>query len=160
MHTSIQNAYEKEIETLLHSSNGIITKQKDAIEKAQEGDAWKAKIRELEKQHTQEKQQSQTQFDQYKASIERKEQDMDRQHKEKVQSMKTEVMDIKAGFDQRVLEFKKQIDDFRKNNEAIDALKKAHAKELAAHVQEHNRKYNELLTEKLNSEDALKTQAE
>lgn len=43
-------------------------------------------------------------------------------------------MDIKAGFDNRITEFKKQIDDFRKNNEAIDALKKAHAKEMAEHV--------------------------
>jgi len=59
-----------------------------------------------------------------------------------------------------VAEFKKQLDEFKANNEAIDALKKAHAKELAAHVQEHNKKYNELLTEKLNTEDALKKQAE
>jgi len=69
-------------------------------------------------------------------------------------------MGIKNGFDARVNEFKKQIDDFRKNNEAIDALKKAHQKEMAEHVQESNRKYNELLTEKLNSEDALKQKAE
>jgi hypothetical protein len=39
-------------------------------------------------------------------------------------------------------------------------LKKAHAKEIAAHVQESNKKYNELLTEKLNSEDALKIKFE
>ena len=90
----------------------------------------------------------------------KKEQDLERDHKQKVSDLKTEVMDIKAGFDQRVQEFKKQIDDFRKNNEAIDALKKAHAKELANHVQEHNKKYNELLTEKLNSEDALRNQFE
>lgn len=31
---------------------------------------------------------------------------------------------------------------------------------MAEHVQESNRKYNELLTEKLNSEDALKQKAE
>ena len=74
--------------------------------------------------------------------------------------MRTEVADLKKGFDNRVMEFKKQIDEFKKNNEAIEALKKAHAKELAEHVQESNRKYNELLTEKLNSEDALKAQAE
>jgi len=30
---------------------------------------------------------------------------------------------------------------------------------MADHVQESNRKYNELLTEKLNSEDALKQKA-
>lgn len=35
-------------------------------------------------------------------------------------------------------------------------MRKAHAKEIASHVQEHNKKYNELLTDKLNSEDALK----
>ena len=34
-------------------------------------------------------------------------------------------------------------------------LKKAHAKEIAAHVQEHNRKYNELLQQKMDGEDAL-----
>ena len=50
--------------------------------------------------------------------------------------------------------------EFQANNEAIEALKKAHAKEIQSHVQEHNKKYNELLTEKLNSEDALKAQAE
>ena len=53
-------------------------------------------------------------------------------------------------------EYKKQLAEFQANNEAIEALKKAHTKELASHVQEHNKKYNELLTEKLNSEDALK----
>lgn len=68
--------------------------------------------------------------------------------------------ELKSGFDRRVAEYKKQLDEFKANNEAVEALKKAHAKELAAHVQEHNKKYNELLTEKLNSEDALKAQFE
>ena len=39
-------------------------------------------------------------------------------------------------------------------------MKKAHAKEIAAHVQEHNRKFNELLQQKMDSEDALKAKAE
>jgi len=50
--------------------------------------------------------------------------------------------------------------EFKNNNEAIEALKKAHAKELAAHVREHNAKYNELLQQKLDSEDALRSEAE
>ena len=107
MHTSIQNAYEKEIETLLNSSNSIISKQKDVITKAQEGDAWKAKIRDLETHHVQEKEESQRQFEQYKTALQAKEADLERQHKQKVAEMKTEVMDIKAGFDNRVQEFKK-----------------------------------------------------
>ena len=55
MHTAIQNAYEKEIETLLSSSNTIITRQKEALTHAQEGEAWKSKIRQLEQQHIEEK---------------------------------------------------------------------------------------------------------
>ena len=48
MHTAIQNAYEKEIETLLRSANNVVAKQRDTITQAQEGDKWKAKIKELE----------------------------------------------------------------------------------------------------------------
>ena len=70
--------------------------------------------------------------------------------------MKTEVQEIRKAFENKCQEFKRQVDEFKKNNEALEALKKAHAKELANHVQESNKKYNELLTEKLNSEDALK----
>jgi hypothetical protein len=70
--------------------------------------------------------------------------------------MKTEVMEIRKAFEEKMKEFKRQVDEFKKNNEALELLKKAHAKELANHVQESNKKYNELLTEKLNSEDALK----
>lgn len=81
-----------------------------------------------------EKDQSQSEFKEYKAALMKKEVQLEREHKQKIADYKTEVMDLKAGFDARVLEFKKQIDDFRKNNEAIDALKKAHAKEIATHV--------------------------
>jgi len=59
--------------------------------------------------------------------------------------MRDNLQEIKKKFDGRCEEFKKQIAEFKNNNEAIEALKKAHAKELAAHVQEHNKKYNELL---------------
>lgn len=48
--------------------------------------------------------------------------------------MRTTVEDLKAGFERRIQEFKQQISEFKANNEAIEALKKAHTKELAAHV--------------------------
>jgi chromosome segregation ATPase len=74
--------------------------------------------------------------------------------------MKEQVSDLKKNFDARCQEFKKQVEEFKQNNEAIEALKKAHAGEIANHVQSHNSKYNSLLTEKLNSEDALRAEAE
>ena len=48
MTTAMTNAYEKEIETLLQSSNSIIARQKEALTHAQEGETWKNKIRQLE----------------------------------------------------------------------------------------------------------------
>ncbi len=74
--------------------------------------------------------------------------------------MKLEVLDMKKKFDSRVDELRKQMDDYKKNNDVMEELKKAHQKELAAYIQEHNKKYNELLKEKLNMEDSLKAQHE
>jgi hypothetical protein len=74
--------------------------------------------------------------------------------------MKDNLVSIKKKFEERCEEFKKQMAEYKNNNEAIEALKRAHAKELAAHVQEHNKKYNELLSAKMDSEDKLKEQAE
>lgn len=48
------------------------------------------------------------------------------------------------------------MDDYKKNNDVMEEMRKAHQRELQAYIQEHNKKYNELLKEKLNSEDALK----
>ena len=60
----------------------------------------------------------------------------------------------------RIDDFKKQLEDYRKNNDIIDELKKAHAKEIGNHIQEHNKKYNDLLKEKFTMEDQLKAAAE
>ena len=70
--------------------------------------------------------------------------------------MKDNMVEIKKRFEQRCEEFKKQLAEFKNNNEAIEALKRAHKAEIAAHVQEHNRKYNELLQQKLDMEDRMK----
>lgn len=69
MHQAIQNAYEKEIETLLSSANTVVSRQKDAITKAQEGEAWKRRISALEQQHLDEKKESQRQFQDYKTRL-------------------------------------------------------------------------------------------
>ena len=48
--------------------------------------------------------------------------------------MKLDLQDMKKKFDDRCAEYKRQLDAFKNDNEAIEALKKAHAKELASHV--------------------------
>ena len=89
MHTAIQNAYEKEIETLLGSANSVIVRQKEAISRAQEGEAWKAKIRQLEQQHVDEKNESLEQFKEYKKRLLSKEQALEAEQKAKVADFKS-----------------------------------------------------------------------
>lgn len=48
--------------------------------------------------------------------------------------MKMDVQEIRKKFEARCEEFKRQLAAYKNNNEAIEALKKAHAKEIAAHV--------------------------
>lgn len=42
----------------------------------------------------------------------------------------------------------------------LDALKKAHAEEMADVVREHNKKYSAMLAQQLNEQDTLKDQLE
>lgn len=46
--TALTNAYEKELEQILKDANGLIDNQKDALEKAREGNNLKLKIKDLE----------------------------------------------------------------------------------------------------------------
>jgi len=57
------------METLLNSANSVITRQKEALNHAQEGEAWKRKIATLEQQHVEEKKESLEQFLEYKKRL-------------------------------------------------------------------------------------------
>lgn len=55
---SLVGAYEKEIETILREANTVINRQKEALDRAKDGNSLKEKVRELEDKHTQEKRES------------------------------------------------------------------------------------------------------
>ena len=84
MHTAIQNAYEKEIETILQTANQTISRQKEALAKAQDGNQLTEKVKELEAQHLAEKEASMDQFKDYKKALVEKEAKMEAEHRNKV----------------------------------------------------------------------------
>lgn len=53
-----------------------------------------------------------------------KEARLERDYKEKGEEMKRNLQEVKQKFDLRCEEFKKQLLEFKNNNEAIEALKK------------------------------------
>jgi hypothetical protein len=99
--TASNNAYEREIEQLLVAANLVIAKQKDALQKAQDGTQWKEKVGQLEAAHLQERQESQAAFKGYRGQIEQKEKQLAEAHSAKVEQMRVEVLDLKKGFDTR-----------------------------------------------------------
>lgn len=154
---AINSAYEREIETILKDANGMIAKQKEALVKATENANVGEQIKKIEETHEREKKETARQFEEYKQKVKDKEGQLEKDYQTKYNELKLEVMEAKKGFENRCTEFKRQLTDNQQNNEAIEELKKAHAKEIASYVQEHNRKYNELLKEKLNMEDSLRS---
>jgi hypothetical protein len=50
--SSLAGAYEKEIETILRDANSIVSKQKEALEKARDAQNVKQAMREIEERHT------------------------------------------------------------------------------------------------------------
>ena len=89
MQKAIENAYEKEIETLLSNANSVITRQKEQITKAQEGSNWRDKIRQLESEHVSEREASQRQFQDYRVALQSKEQKLEEDHKARIADMKS-----------------------------------------------------------------------
>jgi hypothetical protein len=143
--TSLTNTHEKEMEIILKEANEIIVKQKKEINKAKENSKLADKIKALENDHLQERKESQLEFEVYKQAMQEKEAHLEKQYRSKTEEMKVNLQEMKRKFDERCNEFKQQLLEFKNNNEAIEQLKKAHKIELQAHVQEHNKKYNELL---------------
>ncbi len=51
---------------------------------------------------------------------------MDKDYQTKVNEFKLEVTDMKKKFEQRAEELRKQMEDYKKSNDAMEELKKAH----------------------------------
>ena len=57
--SSLVGAYEKEIEIILREANTIVSRQKDALEKAKESANFKAMLKDVEDRHVLEKKETQ-----------------------------------------------------------------------------------------------------
>ena len=83
-------------------------------------------MKEIEDKHIQEKKETQRQFEDYKNRVKDKESQVEKEYGQKVNDYKLDVMDAKKKFEQRIDDLRKQMDDYKKNNDVIDEMKKAH----------------------------------
>ena len=73
-------AYEREIETILREANTVVGKQREALDKAREGAKVKELIKEAEERHTQERRETQKQFEDYKGKVKDREAQVERDY--------------------------------------------------------------------------------
>ena len=92
------------------------------------------KLKAIEQKHLEEKKNSQKEFDDFKMKVKEREAFLEKEQQQKLEDYKLDVLDAKKKFESRVDDLRKQLDEHRKNNEALDEMKKAHQKELAAYI--------------------------
>ena len=96
----------------------------------------------------------------YKIQISEKENRVCQEKEQTLRQIKSEVMSLKEKYEEKL----HSLSELSKGNtnlkQTIEEMKRKHQIEIENHVKESNKKYNDLLHEKLFSEDRLKTTAE
>lgn len=151
-HQAQTDSYEKEIEHIIQEANGIIRKQKEALDKQKKAGDTQALMASIQNQYEESKNKAQTDLADLKRKMEAREAQLKFEAKEKVKTMKDDIVGLKMDFERQLKVFNGK--DLA-SADFVEELKKAHQKELADYVQEHNAKYNTLLKAKMDMEDEL-----
>ena len=103
-------------------------------------------------------------FSKYKARVQKREDSLRKEFKQKVNGMKKELDCAKKKFKQRLKEFSETSETLKSNqsisNDELDQLKRAHQEEIDDLVKKTNKKYNDMLNERMDMEDALRKEHE
>jgi serologically defined colon cancer antigen 8 len=151
---ALTRAYEKEMDNLINEANSTIQRQKDSIQALKHSADSTAKMSDLQEKHDKEKKESQKMFEELRVSIENKEKESLSEQDSKLQKIRDEINTLTSKYESKI----KSLNDQVKQSEGkLEEQKRLFQKELADHVKEQNKKFNDLLQEKLSSEDRLKS---
>lgn len=157
---AVRKGYEREIESIVRDANSIISKQKEAIRTQKENIGVKNKLNELQAKQESDKKKALEELNNYKIQISEKENRVCQEKEQTLRQIKSEVMSLKEKYEEKL----HSLSELSKGNtnlkQTIEEMKRKHQIEIENHVKESNKKYNDLLHEKLFSEDRLKTTAE
>ncbi len=157
---AVRKAYEREIDSVVRDANHIISKQKEAIQAQKDAGDLTAKLREMQEKHEAEKKQFLGDLERYKSQVEAREGKLCADKEEALKQLKVDVESLKEKYEAKL----KAMSGVAKGSDAlkktIEEMKRLHQIELENHVKESNKKYNDLLKEKLLGEDKLREAAE
>ena len=153
-----------EVEEILQDAADKINKFKAQLAKAKQNSATANALKKLRSQHEREREEAMNEFSKYKSRVQKREDSLRKEFKEKVGGMKRDLDGAKKTFKQRLKAFS-EIQKKHKNNASIsnaelEELKKAHKEEIDELVKTWNKKYNDMLSERMDVEDGLKAKFE
>ncbi len=153
--SSLRRGYEREIDSIVKEADGIITRQRTAIQAQAEGAANPKQLEELRSQHEGDKQRFLKELEQYKQTVTDREAKTTQEHEAELGRFRKSVDELRNKYELKLNAMGLQIRAMEPYKKSVEDLRHLHKTELENLVKEHNRKYNELAKAKLASEDKL-----
>ncbi len=152
---ALKRSYEREIDGIVRDANGIVARQKEALQAQREAGDATAKLREQQEKHDLEKKQTLAELERYKQQVGEREARLVAEKDDTLKRLKDSVDALRNQYESKLKALTAQLKNGDNLKKAIDELKRVHQAEIENHVKENNRKYNDLLKEKLLNEDRL-----
>ena len=161
---NLASKHESEMQEIMRDAADKLAKFKDAIAKQKDAAKTEAMIEKLKEQHEQEKKKAMKQLHELRKSVQSREEEIKTEASKQVEQLNGEVQRIKRDFWTKLEGFegkKKLWDEDKAHLESqLKELKVSHQKEIDDLVKSSNKKYNDMLTERLDAEDALRKELE
>ena len=160
--SSTKSSHASEVEEILQDAADKINAFKTKLAAAKQNGATAAALQKLKKQHRSEKEEALAEFTDYKKTVRDREDKLRKEFGVKVDGLRTTLETTKDKFKTRVKQFRQALEKVQANKGAsvdeLNALKEAHRIEVDDLVKESNKKYNDMLAQRLDEEDKLRAQ--
>ena len=152
-----KQSHASEVEEILQDAANKINKFKAQLAKAKQNSATANALKKLRKQHEEEREEAMGEFAKYKERVQKREDSLRREFKDKVGNMRKDIDCAKKKFKQRLKDFKEAQETLKSNqsisNDELEKLKRSHQEEMDDLVKKTNKKYNDMLNERMDQED-------
>ena len=152
---AFKNTYEREIEGIIKETNVIISKQKEAIRLQKDNTSMSMKIKELQEKQEADKARVLSEVNTFKSQVTEREAKIIKDKEETLRQLKSSIETIKEKYEAKLSLLNESAGKNENLRRTIEELKRLHQAEIENHVKESNKKYNDLLNQKIMNEEKL-----
>ncbi len=157
---ALRKSYEREIDSIVREANTIISRQREAVQAQKDAGDVTAKLKDLQERHESDKRAAQQEIERFRKQVAEKETRVCAEKEETLKRVKDEVDSLKGKYEEKMRSLGTAAKGGEALKKALEEMKRLHQIELENHVKESNKKYNDLLKEKMVGEDRMRDQFE